>query len=139
MRVIDPGHTYALDEIAGDVDDPSRPGSRWLSFVKRVGDAYPGNAPPARHGPTTQEVIRALIDRTKYVDDQRESAHNESAIRALRTALYHLELRAAEERGDRDRFEAAIEAHLARFGFIEHMETCASCGHVACSKHVVAP
>jgi hypothetical protein len=125
MRVLDPGHQYELSVISSHLEPEraARDGTlipETLTFVKRVGDHYPGNKQPQYSGTTTQEVIRALIDRTKYVDNQIPSNHNVVVIDGLRSALYSLELRAAAERGDRPYFD---------------LETCATCGHVLCRRH----
>jgi hypothetical protein len=71
MRVMDPGHWYELALLDAL---PNRLGLETLRFVKRVGDKFPGNQLPAYAGTTTQEVLRALIDRTKYVDAQEHIA-----------------------------------------------------------------
>lgn len=135
MRARDPGHEYALDCL-----DAAIPTDEILHFVKRVGDKYPGNHPPARHGTTTQEVLRALIDRTKYVDAQIDRtglvsqdghAHNRHAISGMRRALRALEVRAAEERKDPMAVAAILQAPE-----IELMPTCTTCGHVLCSRSV---
>ena len=62
MRVLDPGHRYALRHLDGD-------GETVLQFVNREGEKYPGNA-GACEGTTMQEILRALIDRAAYVNGQ---------------------------------------------------------------------
>lgn len=127
MKILDPGHVFQLDQL------DSTPGGApsILSFVKRVGDHYPGNHAPARPGPTTQEVLRALIARTKYVDAQIPSRHNERAVGLMREALHELELRAASERGEIDAYKETVFASILD---IELMPTCSTCGHVACGR-----
>src|SRR5947207_924247 len=88
MKVIDPGHTYSLRSLDGD-------GDVRLRFVKRQGPGYPGNI-GSHSGTTTQEVVRALIDRTKYVDKQIPNQRNVQVLYHLRSILFELELRAAE-------------------------------------------
>jgi hypothetical protein len=92
MEVIDPGHFYALASLDGNDE------VEWLQFVKREGEGYPGNV---GHHPGTiiQEVLRACIDRVKYVDNQIPDERNRPVIDSLRTALYYLEVRAAERHG----------------------------------------
>ena len=117
MRVIDPGHAYALRDLDGEAETV-------LRFVKRVGPEYPGNA-GAHPGPTTQEVLRALIDRTIFVDSQQPHHQNAVAIRDMRSALAALEARASERHGVPCRWGPAE---------IETMPTCPTCGHIWC-KH----
>lgn len=49
MRVLDPGHLYALDSLDKSEDDKSQ----LLRFVKRIGDKFPGNIAPPYAGTTT--------------------------------------------------------------------------------------
>lgn len=135
VKVLDPGHAYELDHL--DSDQPWRT-CETLCFVKRVGSKFPGNEPPAYAGTTSQEVIRALIDRLKYVDKQIDHTdevhtqghqHNRRALDGLRSALRALEERAAMERGD---FMSVIA--IAQTPMIENTPTCAGCGHCLCSR-----
>src|SRR5262245_46719050 len=133
MKAIVPGHEYDLDCLDSDI-----PTVEILHFVKRVGSKYPGNCPPARHGTTTQEVIRALIDRTKYVDAQidrttevSQDGHetNKWVITHLQCALRLLEERAASERGD---WRARLKIGVMTAPELE--PTCAGCGHLLCAR-----
>ena len=122
--MLDPGHTFELASLDGD-------GVQILRFVKRVGDRYPGNEPPAYSGCTTQEVIRALVRRQLYVDGQEHDSANAAVVRCLREALLALEDRAARRRG-----EAQVLAEETRdVEAIEDLLTCPACGHVACGRH----
>ncbi len=84
MKVIDPGHIYELDQLGG--------GTQTLRFVKRSGGAvtYEEEWP----GLQTQEVLRALIDRTKYLDDVLPCVETRDAIWHLQMALFMYEVRA---------------------------------------------
>lgn len=113
MRVLDPGHRYALTHLDGD-------GETVLQFVKREGDGYPGNVGTSE-GVTIQEVLRALIDRGKYVQDQIPCPETEMAIEHMISAVHSLEVRAARRHG---RTEPTV--HESVYG-----PTC-SCGHVGC-------
>lgn len=117
MRVIDPGHVYELDSIDGG--EPQR-----LVFVKREGPRYPGNI---GHHPGTQmqEVLRALIERARYVQAQIPCAETEGAIRAMQLALMLMEIRAKRVKGK------SFEGHMQ---FIERLPTCKTCGHVLCEE-----
>jgi hypothetical protein len=126
MKVIDLGHHYeldCLDEVSGWAEAFSR-----LVFVKRIGDRYPGNTAPGHSGTTTQEVIRALIDRTIYVDRQVSSWRNGQAIDCLREAFRQLELRAAESRGE----PADAVRRILSADEPESEPTCDWCGHIEC-------
>lgn len=125
MKVIEPGHLYLLDVI----DGPTWL-SRRLRFVKRIGDKYPGNEGPAYPGATSQEVLRALIERTQYVNGQREHPTNYRVIAHLRSALVELEIRAHRERGD-----ITTALRVAELTEPELVPTCQRCGHLFCGDH----
>ena len=85
MRILDPGHVYELDNLGFR-------GTQTIRFVKRSGGA-------ATHdeewdGLQTQEVIRALIDRTEYLDAILPCAESDRAAYHLRMALFEYEARA---------------------------------------------
>ena len=116
MKVIDPGHLYQLSSLDGDNPDDL------LRFVKREGEGYPGNV---GHYPGTiiQDVLRAIIDRLDYVNNQIPCGDNRSARVACQTALWFLENRAAERHGRK--FTTPIKD-------IEFAPTCEGCGHIGC-------
>lgn len=126
MKILDPGHYYSLDRL--DFDETEDP--VLLRFVKRVGDKFPGNEAPPYDGTTTQEVLRALIDRTKYVDEQIHFLANEHVLSHLRWALTWLEHRAAIARDD----VVIAESMWNHLDHIETLPTCAQCGHVLCER-----
>lgn len=128
MKIIDPGHLYELDTL-GRVDGWADE-FKQLRFVKRIGERYPGNRAPGYEGTTSQEVIRALIDRARYVDKQKPHSHNYAVIRLPRTALRELEMRAAEERDD-----GSAVTVIFKLKEPELASTCDTCGHIRCSKH----
>lgn len=124
MKAIDPGHLYELDVLDGAWPTTE------LRFVKRVGDKFPGNAEPAYGGVLSQEVIRALIDRTHYVNAQKPHHENDIAISGLRSALKAFEIRAAMERGDHS---AGLK--IALMTEPERWPACAGCGHILCNRN----
>jgi hypothetical protein len=126
VRIVDPGHLFALDSLDGEI-------GQLLQFVKRVGEKYPGNEAPPYPGCTSQEVLRALIARTIYVNNQESNPHNTIALRGLRMALCALETRAAERRGEVAEFFALVGGDAEKS--IESHPTCSTCGHIACGKH----
>lgn len=122
MKVVDPGHEFLLDCL----DAPS--GFKvHLPFVKRVGERYPGNA-TAHAGPTSQEVLRALISRAKYVNQQTPCNETRVSVWLMRAVIWLYERRAKRIKGYR------MPLRLIRT--IELLPTCRTCGHVGCSTHV---
>lgn len=128
MKVLDPGHLYDLDLL--DADTHASTSHRELRFVKRIGEKFPGNQEPGYEGTTSQEVIRALVDRQRYVDGQRPCVTNLLVLSSLRSALRWLEVRAAEERGD----DTAASRILDLLG-PESEPTCDHCGHILCRRN----
>ncbi len=116
MRTLDPGHVYDLDALDGG--EPQR-----LTFVKREGDGYPGNV-GAHGGVIIQEVLRALIARCLYVNQQIPCEETSSALMCLRLALRDLEKRAAR-RHMRVLSVPAIG--------IEDQPVHDACGHIGCT------
>lgn len=123
MIVVDPGHSYLLNLL--DSGSCSTSHSE-LVFVKRMGEIYPGNT-SSHAGTNIQEVIRACIDRVKYLDNQIPCYENKSILLHLRLAIWWLELRAAM-RHNRKESIADIDVHR-----IESEPTCPKCGHIRCT------
>lgn len=103
MQVIDPGHTYKLDFYDTDPSDTLEDRMdhylmRTLVFVKRSGPKHPNNT-SSYPGTNCQEVLRALIDRVLFLDNQVQCWHNKFIIFGLRLALYMFELRNAQIKG----------------------------------------
>ncbi len=86
MKCVEAGHIYKLQHLESN-------GEEQLTFIKRSSDAidYGDGEHP---GTNTQEVIRALIDRSKYLNDVIPCPETEDAIYHLRMALYCYEVRA---------------------------------------------
>ena len=119
MKVIDSGHFYHLDQL-----DNGESGIQPLWFVKREGPGYPGNV-GVQPGTTTQEVLRALIERNEYVNKQVPCAETEAAAELLKAALLLYELRAARRHARiSPEFETLAEAVTA--------PQCDKCGHTGC-------
>ncbi len=133
MRVKEPGHVYVLHQLdeKRPVDADGNPlfeEGQELWFVKRVGEKYPGNEGSPHEGTTVQEVLRACIDRLKYVNGQKFSIYNENALRNLRETILNLEYRAAGERG----LYYGGPWHPEELAEIDTMPTCDLCGHTFC-------
>lgn len=119
MRVLDRGHRYEIDRY-----DVGHPCSQQLQFMKREGIQYPGNE-GSYPGTNCQEVLRVLIDRTIYLDNQIPAQENQVILAGLRSALLGFELRAARRHG------RELPASLVP---IEHMAYCRTCGHIGCKE-----
>ena len=90
MKVIDEGHKYLLD------DNKTPTNTTTITFMKDAninGDGYEGT--------TNQEVLRALIDRIKFLEGQVHHRFNAVIINHLRMALVLHEERHLERLVDR--------------------------------------
>ena len=87
MKILEPGHIYELNQIDGDEKEI-------LRFVNRE----PGTEHP---GTQTQEVLRALIDRTMHCDNCLRWDNNDQIIHHLRMALVLHEARALERKTEK--------------------------------------
>lgn len=87
MKILEPGHIYELNQVDGN-------GKETLRFVNRE----PGTEHP---GTQTQEVIRALIDRTMHCDNCLRWEGNDKIIHHLRMALTLHEARALERKAEK--------------------------------------
>jgi hypothetical protein len=100
-----------------------------LRFVKRVDPdrpwRFPGNT-NAHSGTTMQSVIRALLERLKYLQNQVWALENVPIIFALRCSLWLLEFRAARRHH---------RCYWHGFTFAETSQLCPRCGHTTC-EHV---
>lgn len=128
MRVLDPGHCYGLTvfDRRDDYDVPET----ILRFMKRVGAGYPGNT-DSNPGTNCQEVLRALIQRVRYLDLQVPCKNNGRILQHLRAALFEFEERAAFRHG-----RALLLGPLLE---IESEPFCANCGHIGCGDTCVSP
>ncbi len=118
MEVLDRGHLYAMETIDGGR-------TAILQFVKRCDppEKYPGNS-GSYPGVIIQEVLRVLIDRVKYLDNQVPAPENEDILIHLRESFWSLERRAHRRHG------SAIPV-LSKH--IEEYEPCSTCGHIFCT------
>lgn len=90
MEVIFPGHRYILDRLDEKFIDSSEP-SQVIQFVDR------GHGHDTA-GVTCQEVIRVLIDRVKFLEDELHWDRNKEIIYHLRKSLLLFEIRALERK-----------------------------------------
>ena len=94
-----------------------------LTFVKREGDKYPGNV-GSYSGTTMQEVLRALIERAKYVYRQAPCDETGRCILMWERSILLLEQRAARRHGR----ELTVDFQ----DVIDGIDKCERCGHVGC-------
>lgn len=87
MKIIEPGHIYQLEHRDGS-------GASLLVFVNR-------ETGTEHEGTQTQEVIKALIDRTKHCDACLRWEGNDKIIEHLRMALVLHEARALERKTEK--------------------------------------
>ncbi len=122
MDIIDPGHKFGLNVLDGESKEI-------LTFVKRNDppEKYPGNI-DAYSGTTIQEVLRVLISRVKYLDNQSPCRENKGLIYKFRSSLKLLEERNAIKKGRV--FRLSINE------FIENLPVCTICLHLKCEEHL---
>ena len=120
MKTLDPGHKYELLQLDGD-------GVEVDTYVKRCGDHYPGNKPPAYAGTIIQERLRGIADRLEYVNGQIPCAETEAARHLIESAIVLLEIRAKRVNGKI--LNANSVAHVVQ------APVCQMCGHVFCAEH----
>ena len=117
IEVLDNGHQYRLLSLDGQLDQT-------LTFVKRCNppEKFPGNT-NAYAGTTIQSVIRCLLDRMRYLQNQIWAPENALIIWLLRACLWLLETRAARRHGRR---------YCHNFEYAEFAPLCSVCGHTEC-------
>jgi len=119
MKVKIRGHIYELDTYDQIHDRPPET----IVFMKRIGGHYPGNLGQPHAGTNCQEVIRVLIDRVKYLDNQIPCQENKDILEYLRLTLLRFEQRAAKIHGRKLRTNSDA---------IENERACFTCGHLEC-------
>lgn len=118
MKVIDLGHKYLVDSYDGGYP-------YYVIFMKREGEKFPGNV-GKYSGTNCQEIIRVLIDRVQYLDEQDRCVENKQIIENLRLALEAFEVRAARRHG---------RTLIYNETPIEKDPYCSTCGHIQCKGH----
>lgn len=88
MKVVNPGHIYMLEHLDGSE-------SHNINFVNR-------NPGQQAEGTTNQEVLRALLDRVKFLDNQLPWCGNKEIIKHLEMALVLHEARAIIRKVEKD-------------------------------------
>jgi hypothetical protein len=109
MKIIEPGHVYELRSLDGDGTPET------ITFVNRE----PGTEHP---GTQTQEVLRALIDRTMHCDNCIRWHSNDKIIFHLRMALALHESRAIERKAEKGYYAAEQVSTSDRDGHFQLIE-----------------
>lgn len=114
MKILDTGHRYQLAHQTGG-------GAEEFQFVcKEAGREAAGT--------TTQEVLRALIDRTRHCNNCLPHPNNERIIYHLRMALVLHEARAMERRAEKGDFRPE-DIHVGPAGHYRLSERVAPLGN----------
>lgn len=99
MKVIEPGHLYQLSHLDGG-------GVSKLQFVCREST----DVLSPKEGVQTQEVLRALIDRTMHCDNCLPWEGNKAIIQHLRMALSLHEARALLRKAEKGLYKPELVA-----------------------------
>ncbi len=107
MHVTDRGHLYKLQNNKSKEHEVSL---KFYKDAKINGDGY--------NGTTNQEVLRALIDRIKFLDEQEPHPNNKEIIYCLRKAIIlheqrHLD-RLLEKGVEIENLETFNDSHIVR-------------------------
>lgn len=114
MRIIDPGHLYAVVNVDG-------PGEQQIQFVRRR-DHRGGLVSPYTPGILSQELLRVLIDRVRYLNDEDPCTEDVQIIHALRDCLRLFESRAARRT-------------IEKLEMPEMSDACPICHHLLCTHN----
>jgi hypothetical protein len=107
MKVLELGHIYQLAHLDSD-------GHESLTFIRRNSKAITHASEHA--GTNSQEVLRALIDRTKFLNDIIPCEETQDALWHLRMALFCYEARAWRRKQQKLNREAGQhDASAARY------------------------
>jgi hypothetical protein len=113
MRIVEPGHLYAAENVGGS-------GEQHIRFVRRRDDH--GELLDGSHrspGILTQELLRVAIDRTLYLYAEAPCDEDTRIIEHLRAALVLYESRAARR-------------SIEKLAKPEEADVCGICHHVLC-------
>lgn len=89
MKVLTPGHLYSLDNFEG--------GQHLLQFIHKE-PVNPGSTElkTIDNGTTNEEVLRALLDRMRFLQKAFPCVENQNTITCLSEALYWLDKRTSD-------------------------------------------
>lgn len=117
MKVIDPGHIYALKNVDGPINGGR---SQQIHFVRRRdtnGELLPESE--REGGILTQELLRVCIDRTLYLYAEAPCDEDTRIVECLREAFTLFESRAARRT-------------IEKLAKPEEAKICEMCGHILC-------
>lgn len=91
MKVITPGHLYALNDFSGHSIQNT------LQFIQKEQDPNgpTGQLKTVMNGTTNEEVLRVLIDRLQFLNGKFPCRENSVALTHIETALLWLDHRTA--------------------------------------------
>lgn len=113
MKIIEPGHIYDVENVDG-------PGTQRITFVRRRSHDGRLLRDASRHaGILCQELLRVVIDRTRYLNDEDPCHEDVEIINALRGALRSFEARAARRT-------------IEKMPMPELADACPICHHLLC-------
>lgn len=94
MRILLAGHVYLAEEVGGVRGQEA--GHQTIAFVRRR-DEHARLLPPDEQAPglLSQELLRVLIDRVRYLNDEDPCVEDVEILGRLRDALRPFETRAA--------------------------------------------
>jgi hypothetical protein len=124
---IDPGHKYILFTLDGELPNEIKT----LQFVKRYDvfkpgkGKFPGNF-SAYPGTTLQSVLRCLINRVDYLQNQIPCWNNTLIKFCLGLSVWLLEKRAAKRH---------YRAYWHGINYAVTSPMCPKCGHTDCNEH----
>ena len=124
MKELDPGHKYEVDNYYSFIGD-----TQTITFMKREGENYPFNV-GHYSGTNSQELLRILISRCKYLMKQKGHKNNFAILDKFREILWLFEDRAAEVHGFNS-FPFKSNSN------IEEEPVCKRCGHIMCKGHFI--
>ena len=128
VKVYDKGHEYEL--LILDRSKREELLKRYepdiLRFVKRCDlenpHRFPGNT-NSYPGTTVQSVLRCLLERMRYLQNQHWCVENVFVIALFRFANWLMEFRAARRHG---------RTYFKTLNFAEFAQMCRKCGHTVC-------
>ena len=107
MEVVEPGHIYKLNNLKCN---------RQIHFqFHKDPDIHDGQF---LDGPSCQEVLRMVIDRTKYLDGEQEWDGNQKILMHLRSAIALFESRALLKKIEK----GTLEIENAALGHDGHLQ-----------------
>lgn len=124
MRIIEPGHVYALRNTPDGTSPGEQAGEQVVRFVRRR-DGRGEKIEEVAEGTLSQELLRVLIDRTLYLFAEKPCAEDVAILEHLRAALTLYETRAAGQ-------------HVAKLVAVERASVCPTCQHIVCAHERTA-